>query len=164
MVTIGVLALQGDVAEHVRALENSGARALLVRRVSELDQVDGLVIPGGESTTMSNLLLSFGLFDALHARMSAGLPVYGTCAGMIMLASSILDGREDQRSFGALDMVVRRNAFGRQVLVGAGDTDVDEARSTRGVHVDDAQATARQARVDAHDAHQARVTMSTNMA
>ena len=115
MVTIGVLALQGDVAEHVRALENSGARALLVRRVSELDQVDGLVIPGGESTTMSNLLLSFGLFDSLHDRIASGLPVYGTCAGMIMLASSILDGREDQRSFGALDMVVRRNAFGRQV-------------------------------------------------
>ena len=115
MVTIGVLALQGDVAEHVRALENSGARALLVRRVSELDQVDGLVIPGGESTTMSNLLLSFGLFDELHDRIASGLPVYGTCAGLIMLASSILDGREDQRSFGALDMVVRRNAFGRQV-------------------------------------------------
>ena len=86
MVTIGVLALQGDVAEHVRALENSGARALLVRRVSELDQVDGLVIPGGESTTMSNLLLSFGLFDALNDRIASGLPVYGTCAGMIMLA------------------------------------------------------------------------------
>ena len=115
MVTIGVLALQGDVAEHVRALENSGARALLVRRVSELDQVDGLVIPGGESTTMSNLLLSFGLFDTLNDRIASGMPVYGTCAGMIMLASSILDGRDDQRSFGALDMVVRRNAFGRQV-------------------------------------------------
>ena len=115
MVTIGVLALQGDVAEHVRALENSGARALLVRRVSELEQVDGLVIPGGESTTMSNLLLSFGLFDTLNDRIASGMPVYGTCAGMIMLASSILDGREDQRSFGALDMVVRRNAFGRQV-------------------------------------------------
>ena len=93
MVTIGVLALQGDVAEHVRALENSGARALLVRRVSELEQVDGLVIPGGESTTMSNLLLSFGLFDTLSERIASGMPVYGTCAGMIMLASSILDGR-----------------------------------------------------------------------
>lgn len=125
MVTIGVLALQGDVAEHVRALENSGARALLVRRVSELDQVDGLVIPGGESTTMSNLLLSFGLFDELHDRIASGLPVYGTCAGMIMLASSILDGREDQRSFGALDMVVRRNAFGRQVDSYEEDLDVE---------------------------------------
>ena len=125
MVTIGVLALQGDVAEHVRALENSGARALLVRRVSELDQVDGLVIPGGESTTMSNLLLSFGLFDTLNDRIASGLPVYGTCAGMIMLASSILDGREDQRSFAALDMVVRRNAFGRQVDSYEEDLDVE---------------------------------------
>ena len=107
MVTVGILALQGDVAEHVRALEESGARAVLVRRQSELAAVDGLVIPGGESTTMSNLLLSFGLFD--------GMPVYGTCAGMIMLATHILDGRDDQRSFAAIDMVVRRNAFGRQV-------------------------------------------------
>ena len=125
MVTIGVLALQGDVAEHVRALENSGARALLVRRLSELDQVDGLVIPGGESTTMSNLLLSFGMFDTLNERIASGMPVYGTCAGMIILASSILDGREDQRSFGALDMVVRRNAFGRQVDSYEEDLDID---------------------------------------
>ena len=125
MVTIGGLALQGDVAEHVRALENSGARALLVRRLSELDQVDGLVIPGGESTTMSNLLLSFGMFDTLNERIASGMPVYGTCAGMIMLASSILDGREDQRSFGALDMVVRRNAFGRQVDSYEEDLDID---------------------------------------
>ena len=125
MVTIGVLALQGDVAEHARALENSGARALLVRRVSELDQVDGLVIPGGESTTMSNLLLSFGLFDTLNDRIASGLPVSGTCVGIIMLASSILDGREDQRSFAALDMVVRRNAFGRQVDSYEEDLDVE---------------------------------------
>ncbi len=115
MVTIGVLALQGDVAEHVRALEESGARALPVRRLAELDSVDGLVIPGGESTTMSHLLLAFGLFEPLRERIAAGLPVWGTCAGMIMLASTVLDGRDDQRSFSALDMVVRRNAFGRQV-------------------------------------------------
>ena len=124
MVTIGVLALQGDVAEQVRALENSGARALLVRRESELNRVDGLVIPGGESTTMSNLLVSFGLFDAVYERIASGMPVYGTCAGMIMLASSILDGREDQRSFGGLDIVVRRNAFGRQVDSYEEDLDV----------------------------------------
>ena len=124
MVTIGVRALQGDVPEHVRALENSGARALLVRRESELSQVDGLVIPGGESTTMSNLLVSFGLFDAVYERIASGMPVYGTCAGMIMLASSILDGREDQRSFGGLDIVVRRNAFGRQVDSYEEDLDV----------------------------------------
>lgn len=115
MVNIGILALQGDVAEHVRALEESGARAVLVRRSEELASVDGLVIPGGESTTMSNLLLSFGIFDQLAEQISNGMPVYGTCAGMIMLATSILDGRDDQRSFGAIDMVVRRNAFGRQV-------------------------------------------------
>ena len=115
MVTVGILALQGDVAEHVRALEESGARAVLVRRQSELDAVDGLVIPGGESTTMSNLLLSFGLFDPLSKKIADGMPVYGTCAGMIMLATHILDGRDDQRSFAAIDMVVRRNAFGRQV-------------------------------------------------
>ncbi|WP_321780492.1 pyridoxal 5'-phosphate synthase glutaminase subunit PdxT [Schaalia cardiffensis] len=115
MVIIGVLALQGDVDEHMRALERSGARALRVRRADELEQIEGLIIPGGESTTMSKLLTSFGLFDPLAQRIRSGLPVWGTCAGMIMLASSILDGREDQRSFGALDMVVRRNAFGRQL-------------------------------------------------
>lgn len=115
MVTIGVLALQGDVDEHMRALERSGARALRVRRADELEQIEGLIIPGGESTTMSKLLTSFGLFDPLAQRIRSGLPLWGTCAGMIMLASSILDGREDQRSFGALDMVVRRNAFGRQL-------------------------------------------------
>lgn len=115
MVTIGVLALQGDVDEHMRALERSGARALRVRRADELEQIEGLIIPGGESTTMSKLLTSFGLFEPLAQRIRSGLPVWGTCAGMIMLASSILDGREDQRSFGALDMVVRRNAFGRQL-------------------------------------------------
>ena len=102
MVTIGVLALQGDVDEHMRALERSGARALRVRRADELEQIEGLIIPGGESTTMSKLLTSFGLFDPLAQRIRSGLPVWGTCAGMIMLASSILDGREDQRSFGAL--------------------------------------------------------------
>ena len=110
MVTIGVLALQGDVDEHMRALERSG-----VRRADQLEQIEGLIIPGGESTTMSKLLTSFGLFDPLAQRIRSGLPLWGTCAGMIMLASSILDGREDQRSFGALDMVVRRNAFGRQL-------------------------------------------------
>ena len=99
----------------MRALEESGARAVLVRRQSELAAVDGLVIPGGESTTMSNLLLSFGLFDPLSKKIADGMPVYGTCAGMIMLATHILDGRDDQRSFAAIDMVVRRNAFGRQV-------------------------------------------------
>ena len=95
-----------------------------MRRESELNRVDGLVIPGGESTTMSNLLVSFGLFDAVYERIASSMPVYGTCAGMIMLASSILDGREDQRSFGGLDIVVRRNAFGRQVDSYEEDLDV----------------------------------------
>ena len=125
MVTIGVLALQGDVAEHARALENSGARVSLVRRQDELARVDGLVIPGGESTTMSKLLVLFDLFDALGERIAAGMPVYGTCAGMIMLASTVLDGRDDQRCFGALDMVVRRNAFGRQIDSYEEDLDVE---------------------------------------
>lgn len=112
---IGVLALQGDVREHVAALHASGARAEPVRRVTELSEVDGLVIPGGESTTISRLLATFGLLEPLRERIAGGLPVYGSCAGMILLASKVLDGREDQHQLGALDMIVRRNAFGRQV-------------------------------------------------
>ncbi|QWW20468.1 pyridoxal 5'-phosphate synthase glutaminase subunit PdxT [Schaalia sp. 19OD2882] len=124
MVTIGVLALQGDVTEHVRALEDSGARAVSVRRRSELDEVDALVIPGGESTTISKLLLAFDMFDPVARRIHSGMPVWGTCAGMIMLAREVLDGREDQRSFAALDVTVRRNAFGRQVDSYEEDLDV----------------------------------------
>ncbi|GAA2130813.1 pyridoxal 5'-phosphate synthase glutaminase subunit PdxT [Glycomyces algeriensis] len=112
---IGVLALQGDVVDHMRALEAAGARAVPVRRASELDAVAGLVIPGGESTTMSKLLEIFDLFEPVKKRLDAGLPVFGSCAGMIMLADEVLDGRPDQRSFGAIPMTVRRNAFGRQV-------------------------------------------------
>jgi 5'-phosphate synthase pdxT subunit len=112
---IGVLALQGDVREHVHALTESGAEASAVRRPEELDAVDGLVIPGGESTTMSNLAVSFGLLDPIRKRIAGGMPVYGSCAGMIMLASTVLDGRPDQETFGGMEMTVRRNAFGRQV-------------------------------------------------
>ncbi len=112
---VGVFALQGDVREHVRALTACGATAVPVRRPAELDDVDGLVIPGGESTTMSKLSVDFGLFDPIAKRIADGMPVYGSCAGMIMLASTVLDGRPDQRSFGAISMTVRRNAFGRQV-------------------------------------------------
>ncbi len=112
---IGVLALQGDVREHLRALTASGAAAHPVRRPAELDEVDALVIPGGESTTMSNLAVAFGLLDPIIERIAAGMPAYGSCAGMIMLANEVLDGRPDQRSFGGLDITVRRNAFGRQV-------------------------------------------------
>ncbi len=113
--TIGVLALQGDVREHLRALGESGADAAPVRRPEELDRVEALVIPGGESTTMSNLAISFGLLDPIRKRIADGMPVYGSCAGMIMLATAVLDGREDQESFGGIAMTVRRNAFGRQV-------------------------------------------------
>lgn len=124
MVTVGVLALQGDVAEHLRALEDSGARALPVRRLAELDAVDALVIPGGESTTMSKLLVAFDLLGPLAERVRDGMPVWGTCAGMILLARVVLDGRPDQHSLGAIDMTVRRNAFGRQVDSYEEDLDV----------------------------------------
>ena len=113
--TIGVLALQGDVREHVHAITECGAEAMPVRRTGELDAVDGLVIPGGESTTMSHLAVAFGLLEPIRERIAAGMPVYGSCAGMIMLAGTVLDGRPDQQSFGGIDMTVRRNAFGRQV-------------------------------------------------
>lgn len=113
--TIGVLALQGDVREHAAALEASGARAVPVRRPDELAAVDGLVLPGGESTTIDKLLRIFELRDLLVERIGEGLPVYGSCAGMILLADRVLDGAHDQQTVGGLDMTVRRNAFGRQV-------------------------------------------------
>lgn len=122
---IGVLALQGDVREHLAALEASGARATTVRRTTELDAVDGLVIPGGESTTMSHLLTVLDLFDPLVRRLADGMPAYGSCAGMIMLASTILDTRPDARHLDALDITVRRNAFGRQVESFETDLEVD---------------------------------------
>jgi len=112
---IGVLALQGDVREHLAALSSSGAEAVAVRRPAELEGVDGLVVPGGESTTMSRLLTVFELLEPLRARLRDGLPAYGSCAGMIMLASEVLDTREDAQHLDALDITVRRNAFGRQV-------------------------------------------------
>ncbi|MFE3830484.1 pyridoxal 5'-phosphate synthase glutaminase subunit PdxT [Streptomyces sp. NPDC059092] len=111
---IGVLALQGDVREHLGALAAAGAVARTVRRPEELAEVDGLVIPGGESTTMSKLAALFGMLEPLRARVRAGMPVYGTCAGMIMLAEKILDPRSGQETVGGIDMIVRRNAFGRQ--------------------------------------------------
>jgi pyridoxal 5'-phosphate synthase pdxT subunit len=113
--TIGVLALQGDVREHLAMLSDCGVRAVPVRRRAELDAVDALVLPGGESTTMSRLLETFELLDPLRDRLAAGMPAYGSCAGMILLADRVLDGRPDQRQLGGLDVVVRRNAFGRQV-------------------------------------------------
>ncbi len=112
---IGVLALQGAFASHQHRLAELGATTRQVRTPADLDGVDALVMPGGESTTMSKLLLSSGLFDAIAERLDAGMPVFGTCAGMILLATEVLDGRPDQRSFGAIDLAVRRNGYGRQV-------------------------------------------------
>ncbi|GGS00074.1 MULTISPECIES: pyridoxal 5'-phosphate synthase glutaminase subunit PdxT [Streptomyces] len=111
---IGVLALQGDVREHLIALASADALARPVRRPEELAEVDGLVIPGGESTTMSKLAVLFGMMEPLRERVRAGMPVYGTCAGMILLAEKILDPRSGQETIGGIDMIVRRNAFGRQ--------------------------------------------------
>ncbi len=112
---VGVLALQGDVREHQRALAECGLRSTLVRRVEELAEVDALILPGGESTTMSRLLVAFDLIEPLKVRLRDGMPAYGSCAGMILLSKVILDGRSDQQQLDALDTVVRRNAFGRQV-------------------------------------------------
>ena len=112
---IGVLALQGDVREHLAALAESDVLARPIRRPEELADVEALVVPGGESTAISNLAISFGLLDPIRKRIADGMPVYGSCAGMIMLATTVLDGREDQESFGGIEMTVRRNAFGRQI-------------------------------------------------
>jgi 5'-phosphate synthase pdxT subunit len=112
---VGVLALQGAFAAHSDCLTSIGVQSIEVRNPEQLSSVDALLMPGGESSTMSQLLESSGLFDPIAARIADGMPVFGTCAGMILLASEILDGRSDQRSFSAIDISVRRNAFGRQV-------------------------------------------------
>src|SRR5438128_1576625 len=113
--TIGVFALQGDVREHLHALDALGVAAIGVRRPEELERCHGLVIPGGESTTMFKLARTFELFEPLQKRLADGMPAFGTCAGMIMLADRIEDGTADQETLGGLDITVRRNAFGRQV-------------------------------------------------
>ena len=112
---IGVLALQGDVREHIVALNECGITAFPVKRLEEITEIDGLVIPGGESTTISKLARAFGLFDAIKSRIENGMPVYGSCAGLILLADKVEDAIVGQESFGGLDVVARRNAFGRQV-------------------------------------------------
>jgi 5'-phosphate synthase pdxT subunit len=112
---VGVLALQGDAREHQRALAGCGMRSMPVRRCRELAEVDALILPGGESTTMSRLLVAFDLMEPLRARLAEGMPAYGSCAGMILLCREVLDGKSDQRQLAVLDAVVRRNAFGRQV-------------------------------------------------
>ncbi|RZT11847.1 pyridoxal phosphate synthase yaaE subunit [Kribbella sp. VKM Ac-2569] len=115
MTGIGVFALQGNVREHLAMLAEVGVEGLAVRRPSELEQVDAMVLPGGESTTMYKLARSFELFEPLQKRIADGMPVFGTCAGMIMLANEITGGTADQETLGGLDVTVRRNAFGRQV-------------------------------------------------
>ena len=120
---VGVLALQGAFAAHQRALESAGATTRQVRQPGDLCGIDALVMPGGESTTMSRLLTTSGLFDDIKALLSDGLPVLGTCAGMILLATEVLDGRPDQLSFGAIDITVQRNGYGRQI--DSFETDLD---------------------------------------
>lgn len=112
---IGVLAVQGDVREHLRSLTAAGADAIAVRRPAEVAEIDALVLPGGESTTIDKLLRIFELRDPIRERIADGMPAYGSCAGMILLADSILDGTHDQQTLGGLRITVRRNAFGRQV-------------------------------------------------
>jgi 5'-phosphate synthase pdxT subunit len=112
---VGVLALQGAFEAHQHVLRDLGVESVQVRTPSDLQLVDALVMPGGESTTMSHLLQTSGLFDAIATRLEQGMPVFGTCAGMILLAQGVLDGRSDQRSFGVIDIDVKRNAYGRQI-------------------------------------------------
>ena len=112
---VGVLALQGDVREHIDSLLTCEVEAVPVRRASEIESIDALVLPGGESTTIAQLAEVFGIFDLLKNKIKNGMPVYGSCAGMILLADQILDAKQGQKSFGGLDITVRRNAFGRQV-------------------------------------------------
>jgi 5'-phosphate synthase pdxT subunit len=113
--TIGVLALQGDVREHVAALRDCGVDAIPVRLAEELERVHGLALPGGESTTMGRLLRVYGLVEPLRERLAGGMPTFSTCAGLILLATTVLDGRPDQLALGTLDVDVRRNGYGRQV-------------------------------------------------
>ena len=121
---VGVLALQGDVREHLRALTACAVDVRAVRRPADLEGLDGIVLPGGESTTIDKLSRIFGLREPLIEALHAGLPAYGSCAGMILLAKNVLDGTQDQKTFGALDITVRRNAFGRQVESFEADVDL----------------------------------------
>ena len=122
---VGVLALQGAAREHIEVVDRLGHQAVEIRRPEHLDGVDALVLPGGESTTMSMLLQSSELFDPIAGLLGDGLPAFGTCAGMILLATNVLDGREDQRSFGTIDVTVQRNGFGRQIASFEADLEVD---------------------------------------
>jgi 5'-phosphate synthase pdxT subunit len=121
---IGVLALQGDVREHFDALRSADAEPIAVRLPADLDDLDGIIVPGGESTTIGKLLVTFGMLDPLREALAAGLPAYGSCAGMILLADRVVDSTADQVGLGGIDMTVRRNAFGRQVDSFEGSVDM----------------------------------------
>ena len=128
---VGVLALQGDVREHIDSLLTCEVEAVPVRRASEIESIDALVLPGGESTTIAQLAEVFGIFDLLKNKINNGMPVYGSCAGMILLADQILDAKQGQKSFGGLDITVRRNAFGRQVDSFESDIAFDDGSDQR---------------------------------
>ena len=131
---IGVLALQGDFREHIRATEGAGHSAIAIRRESELASVDALILPGGESTTIALLATSYNLMEPMREKIKSGIPVYGSCAGMILLADRVIDGIENQETFGGIDMTVRRNAFGRQIE--SFEEDIEFAGNTvRGVFI-----------------------------
>lgn len=131
---IGVLALQGDFREHLFAASRAGHEGLAVRRPEELDSVDALILPGGESTTIALLATTYQLMEPIKERIAEGMPVYGSCAGMILLADRVIDGVEGQKTFGGIDMTVRRNAFGRQVDSFEGEIDF-AGRSVNGVFI-----------------------------
>lgn len=132
---IGVLGLQGDVREHVRTLTSAGATPVIVKKPAELDDVDGLVLPGGESTTIGKLMARFGLLEVLREKAENGFPVYGTCAGLILMAADVTGGHEAPHRLGALDVTVRRNAYGRQVDSFETSIDVAGIGPIRGVFI-----------------------------
>ena len=132
---VGVLALQGDFREHIAALSAIGVDAFAVKTESEINSVDALVLPGGESTTIAKLARIFGVFDLIKSRISSGLPVYGSCAGLILLSNKILDGAEGQETFGGLDITSRRNAFGRQVDSFEGEIEFSGIGKLNGVFI-----------------------------
>jgi pyridoxal 5'-phosphate synthase pdxT subunit len=132
---VGVLALQGDVGEHVAVLSSLGVDVVKVRTVEQLESVDALVLPGGESTTIAHLLATSGLKDELGARLKDEMPVFGTCAGLILLSENVLDGRDDQWSYGALSVAVRRNGYGRQIASFESSLDVKGLGHVPGVFI-----------------------------
>lgn len=132
---VGVLALQGDFREHIAALSAIGVDAVAVKTESEINSIDALVLPGGESTTIAKLARIFGVFDLIKSKISSGLPVYGSCAGLILLSNKILDGAEGQETFGGLDITSRRNAFGRQVDSFEGEIEFSGIGNLNGVFI-----------------------------